>query len=77
MRSSQEMLDAQLENGEFIAEDFVYCPECGHEHDDPYHQDEGEDEYECEHCGKTFLVDTVVSITYSTSRIKDDKGESE
>ena len=77
MRSRKQILADQLEKGEFLAEHRIYCPHCAHEHDDPYEIEQGEWEYECESCGKTFLVDTVVKVTYSTSRIKDEKGESE
>lgn len=53
----------------------IICPYCGYRmaDDDGYFQQEGEGEYECYNCGKTFNFETHIEITYSTSRQEDEE----
>jgi transposase-like protein len=65
----KELIADQLEDGEFVCEDEIYCPYCGYEHEaDGSDNEEGEHDYECSHCEKDFVLETSVCISYSTRR---------
>lgn len=66
-------LEQSLKGNEQIEtnyEDAIICPYCGNriEDDDGYFQRQGEGEYECDNCEKTFNFEVNVEVTYSTSR---------
>ena len=58
------------EETETFCEDEVVCPYCGNRmaDDDGYFIQEGDGEYECDECGKTFNFTVHMEVTYSTSR---------
>lgn len=51
-------------------EDEIICPYCGNrmQDDEGYFAQQGEGEYECDECGKTFNFTANIEVTYSTSR---------
>lgn len=49
--------------------DEVVCPHCGYEHGDSWEMCEGE--RECPECEKSFEMEREVSVSYTTSKIKD------
>lgn len=53
--------------------DGYYCPYCGEffEIDDDYElYNEGEHEMKCYNCGKTFVIETEVRHTFTTSKMR-------
>lgn len=58
------------EETETYCEDEIVCPYCGNrmEDYDGYFIQQGDGEYECDECGKTFNFTVRVEATYSTSR---------
>ena len=69
----QRKLAEALQDNEETETDFedeVVCPYCGHrmQDDDGYFEREGDGEYECENCGKTFEFEVNIEVTYSTRR---------
>ena len=72
-RKHKEYIAAVIEDdGRFIAEDNIICPWCGSEWDADfeaeYYCNEGEHTEICEECGKSFIIETEVSISYNTRR---------
>lgn len=59
-------------DGDFItyATDEVVCPFCGYIHTDSFELADYDDDFECqnEECGKHFVVERVVEVTYNSSR---------
>ena len=63
----------------------IVCPYCGYEHSDSWEIATGDDwrkpvDYECDECGKAFIVDIEISTTYSSriaAQIAEDKKELE
>lgn len=51
------------------------CPYCGHIHDgsdiEEFDPDEENSYHLCEECGKRYSLDTYVSISYTTSKMKE------
>ena len=65
-------------NGETIDrlyQDYATCPHCGYRHEgcnewfDSY-DDDGEDERDCDDCGKIFFVQQEIEVTYTTRKKK-------
>lgn len=56
-------------------EDEIVCPYCGYRmaDDDGYFEREGDGEYDCEECGKTFNFAVNIEVTYSTTRKEDEE----
>lgn len=56
---------------ENYSEDYLICPYCGwkHDTDEAFFFDEDFDEYDCENCGKRFLVDTNVVWSWKTAKL--------
>lgn len=52
--------------------DFITCPYCGEVHQDSWEielaLDAEEGEWECQYCGKTFLVEIDHSVSYTTRK---------
>lgn len=49
--------------------DEITCPWCGYKDPDSWEFDgEYDDEYECSHCGKPFIVKRIVDVTYTSKR---------
>lgn len=56
--------------------DAITCPWCGYSDPDSWEFDgEYDDEYECIHCGKPFIVKRIVDITYTSKRRIEDMPE--
>lgn len=56
--------------------DEITCPWCGYE--DPYSwavEDGCDEEYECEKCGKPFVLEKLVEVTYTSRRRIEDMPE--
>jgi hypothetical protein len=47
--------------------DEVVCPHCGYEHGDSWEWGEGEQE--CESCKAVFMVEIIITVEYTTTRI--------
>lgn len=57
-------------------EDEIKCPWCGYE--DPYSwgfESEYDEECECAHCGKPFIVEKLIKVTYVSKRRIEDMPE--
>lgn len=56
--------------------DEITCPWCGYEDPDSWElEDEYDGEYECERCGKPFMLEKVVEVTYTSRRRIEDMPE--
>ncbi len=49
----------------------VTCPHCGHVHLDSWEMSEGE--RECGDCGRSYEMERIVTVEYSTHKVLDDK----
>lgn len=57
-------------------EDEITCPWCGYSNPDSWEfEGEYDDAYECLHCGKPFIVERIVDITYTSKRRIEDMPE--
>lgn len=72
-----DLADRLRENEEIETsfEDEIVCPYCGHRmtDDEGYFEREGDGEYDCDECGKTFNFTVNIEVTYSTSRKEDEE----
>lgn len=48
--------------------DKVTCPYCGHKETDSWEYEDGE--YECGTCGRSYVVELSVTVTYSTYEVE-------
>lgn len=50
--------------------DAIVCPHCGYEYEDDFENTnpDKEREYDCDNCGKDFLIFTYVSLSYTTKK---------
>jgi hypothetical protein len=56
--------------------DEIVCPHCGHVHSESYEfggGGEGDGEDECGECGKKFYWSRTISVSYSTSKPKEER----
>ena len=63
------------EDDEQYSNDGAVCPYCGYLHEPPETDytiyNESLDEYECDHCGKTFKMSLYISYSWTTSKKED------
>jgi DNA-directed RNA polymerase subunit RPC12/RpoP len=52
--------------------DCIVCPHCGHEHTDTTDYDSGE--YDCQECGKAFVLTAEISVSYTTIKAEGAEG---
>lgn len=81
-RSQESVKDPEEYGGiDTYSDDYVICPYCGnaidvHDYDQTLDLDDlwedGDKEYTCEKCGKTYTCTTNVSYTFETERIDDE-----
>lgn len=75
-----EDIRASIDEGEpdTFSSDYIVCPYCGNAIgaedlvDCPELYEDGEHEFVCEECDRTFEVDTMVSYDWETHRMEDD-----
>lgn len=64
--------------GELIAQKSIICPYCFEAQDEfeiSGAYEEGEYEYDCQHCDKTFEFETVIGISYNIKPVeREDEG---
>ena len=48
--------------------DEIVCPHCGTEYNDSWEWEEGE--HECDDCEHSFTVERIVTVQYTTRKIK-------
>lgn len=74
-----EIKQQQIRTGEddvdTYSSDYIICPYCGNAYDNKYcYEDfpeiyqEGDHEIDCDECGKTFILETMVSYSYETRK---------
>ena len=74
-----EKTQQQIRDGEddvdTYSSDYIICPYCGNAYDNKYGYDdfpeiyqEGDHEIDCDECGKTFILETIVSYSYETRK---------
>lgn len=51
---------------------FITCPWCGYENPDSWEFDADYGDCECPSCGKPFLFERIVEITYTSKRKEED-----
>ncbi len=57
-------------------EEAITCPWCGYEDPDSWEfDDEYDDKYECLRCGKPFVLEKLVEVTYTSRRRIEDMPE--
>ena len=54
---------------------FPVCPACGHEHRDAWEWNfggllDGETEHDCDNCGNPMFCESIVTIEYTTRKVK-------
>nr|DAV58121.1 MAG TPA: zinc-ribbon domain protein [Caudoviricetes sp.] len=71
----QQMIKDNQEDVDTFSSDYIICPYCGNALDTKYgYEDfpelyeEGDHELECDECGKTFILETMVSYSYETRK---------
>lgn len=72
---SKERRERAWENEQWH-QDEITCPWCGYVETDSWEfDDEYDDEYECLNCGKPFILEKLVEITYTSKRRIEDMPE--
>ena len=70
VRARARMGERAVKRGE------ITCPWCGYSDPDSWEfEGEYDDAYECLHCGKPFIVERIVDITYTSKRRIEDMPE--